>query len=102
METMIGDGQFKAKPPLAKSVMYVFVVAALVLMVPLVAMQFTNEVTWDLFDFAVAGVLLVGTGLMYVLASRKVSNPRYRAVAVAGLGAAFLLVWAELAVGIFH
>ena len=44
---------------------------AFVLMVPLVAMQFTNQVVWDLVDFTIAGVLLFGVGLMYQLATRK-------------------------------
>ena len=72
----------------------------LVLLVPLVAMQFTDEVRWDTTDFVVMGMLLLGTGSLYVLVSRKV--PRGRRVVV-GLAfvAAFLYAWAELAVGLF-
>jgi ABC-type cobalamin transport system permease subunit len=75
--------------------------AALILLVPLLAMRFTDEVNWDLTDFAVVGALLIGTGLMYELASRKVSTFKYRAAVGVALVAALLLVWAELAVGIF-
>ena len=32
-------------------------------------------------DFAVAAALLIGTGLMYVLASRTLDTSKYRAVA---------------------
>jgi hypothetical protein len=35
-------------------------------------MQFTNEVNWTLFDFVVAGVLLLGTGFICELVIRKV------------------------------
>lgn len=55
---------------------------------------------WDLFDFAAAGTLLIGAGLVYSLVSRKVSA-EYRAVAGIALVAVLLLVWGELAVGVF-
>jgi hypothetical protein len=64
-------------------------------------MQFTNEVVWTLSDFVVAGVLLVGTGLAFAAAIRKARSMRSRAIFGAAILVAFLLVWAELAVGIF-
>lgn len=75
--------------------------AALLLLVPLIAMQFTAEVNWTLFDFAVAGVLLFGTGILCELVLRKVKNRTYRLALCAALLLALMLVWAELAVGIF-
>ena len=78
----------------------VVLVAAFILMVPLVAMQVTDEVNWSLFDFVVAGALLVGTGLLYELAVRKAGTVVYRAAAGVAVGAAFLLTWVNLAVGI--
>ncbi len=74
--------------------------AAFILLLPLLAMQITDEVVWDLADFAVAGALLVGTGLMYELAARKAGNIAYRAAVGVALAAALLLVWINLAVGI--
>ncbi|MBT8078768.1 MAG: hypothetical protein KJO31_09315 [Gammaproteobacteria bacterium] len=73
--------------------------ACLVLLVPLIAMQFTDEVRWDTADFLVMGILLLGTGSLFVLVSRKVPRRRRAAVAIA-FAAAFLYVWAELAVGL--
>lgn len=84
-----------------KDVASVFVVTAAILLIPFVAMQFSDEWDWNLFDFVVIGTLLVGTGLLMVLASRKVKNIHYRVVIVAALLIALLLAWAELAVGIF-
>ena len=55
---------------------------------------------WDLFDFAAAGTLLIAAGLVYALVSRKVSA-EHRAVVGIAVTAALLLVWAELAVGVF-
>jgi len=64
-------------------------------------MQFTNEVNWTLFDFIVAGVLLLGTGLVFDLVIRKTKNIKYRIAISVALLIILLLVWAELAVGIF-
>jgi len=102
MKTMSGNGGFKTKQPLSHDILRVVVVTAAILMIPLVAMQFTNEVVWDLFDFAVAGMLLGVTGLLFVALFRSVSNTAHRAVGGVGLASLFLLVWAELAVGIFR
>lgn len=74
--------------------------AASILLLPLLAMQTTDEVNWGPVDFAVAGALLVGTGLLYQLAARKASEITYRAAAGVALAAALLLVWINLAVGI--
>jgi hypothetical protein len=55
-------------------------------------MQFTNEVSWTLADFVVAGVLLLGTGLMCELVMRKVNKIEYRiAICLSLLSALFLI-----------
>lgn len=74
--------------------------AAVLLAVPLVAMQLTDEVVWTLSDFVIMGALVVGTGVLYELAARKAGSTAYRMAAGAALGTAFLLVWVTLAVGI--
>jgi hypothetical protein len=74
--------------------------AAFILMLPLLAMQVTDQVVWSLADFAVAGTLLAGTGLLYELATRKAGSIAYRAAVGVALAAALFLVWINLAVGI--
>jgi len=76
-------------------------ITALLLLLILIAMQFTKEVNWTLSDFVVAGVLLFGTGLICELAIRKIKNTKYRIVTIIAVLLVLLLVWAELAVGIF-
>ena len=98
---MIDDGALTLKRTVTRDITRVVLGTALILLVPLLAMQFTNEVAWDGFDFAVAAALLVGTGLMYVMLSRKASHVRQRLVIGLALTVMFLLVWMELAVGIF-
>jgi hypothetical protein len=75
-------------------------VATLLLLVPLVAMQFTDEVNWDETDFIVMGVLLFGACGAFELAARMTGNIAYRAAAAIAIVAAFLLIWINLAVGI--
>ena len=73
-----------------------------ILLVPAVAMRFTDEVNWGPGDFLAGGALLAGTGLAYVLAKRRIAGRPGRVLLGALLAFGLLLVWAELAVGIFH
>lgn len=79
----------------------IVITIALLLLIPFIAMQFTDEVSWSLFDFMVAAVLLLATGLICELVIRKVSKFRYRVAICLAIIAVLLLIWAELAVGIF-
>ena len=71
-----------------------------ILLVPLVAMQFTTEVQWDETDFIVMGILVFGIASTFVLVARRTSR-KYRALIGLTFLLAFLYLWAELAVGIF-
>ncbi len=73
---------------------------ALVLLLPALAMQVTDAVSWSLVDFVLAGLLLAGMGLTYEVAVRFGVSLVYRvAVGIAGL-AAVLLAWLSLSVGL--
>lgn len=74
-------------------------IAALLLLLPLVAMQFSDEVHWTAFDFIFAGVLIGGVGAVFELAVRITRNSAYRAAVAAALAAAVLIIWANGAVG---
>ena len=82
-----------------KRIIGIVLAAAFILLLPLLAMQITDEVVWDLADFAVAGALLVGTGLTYELVARKGGTMAYRTAVGLALAAALILVWMNLAVG---
>lgn len=71
------------------------------LLVPLVAMRFTSEVNWSPMDFVAAGLLLAGAGGLYVLLTRKLRTVPQRRLIGGGLLLTLMLVWAELAVGVF-
>ena len=73
--------------------------AACLLLVPLVAMQFTAEVDWTGSDFVVMGVLLAIACGGYELATRLSDSSAYRAGAAVAVATGFLIVWVNLAVG---
>ena len=83
-----------------RNIIIIFIVTTVILLIPLIAMQFTNEVDWNLFDFIVMGVLILGTGLTYEFARSKGSNTTYKFAVGVALGTSFLLVWMNGAVGI--
>ncbi len=73
----------------------------LLLIIPLIAMQLTDEVEWSLFDFIIMGTLLLITGLMGEIIFKKVKKYKHRVILYVVVSITFLLIWAELAVGIF-
>jgi hypothetical protein len=80
---------------------WVAVGTGLVLLIPLIAMQFSSGVNWTLFDFVVMGALLFGTSLIFVLIARRATSTASRLAIGAAVAVALLYVWAELAVGVF-
>lgn len=90
----------RIRSSIRRQMWYVALTAAAVLLVPLVAMVFTNEVNWSLFDFVVMGGLLFGAGLTYVLVSRFVDHVGYRTAVGVAVVAGLLLIWVNLAVGV--
>ncbi len=79
----------------------ILLVVVILLLIPLIAMQFTEEVQWTLFDFVVAAVLLLGTGLMCELVMRKFKKTGHRIAICVVLLTVLFLIWLELGVGIF-
>ncbi len=76
-------------------------VTGLILLIPLIAMQFSDEWDWNEGDFIIIGTLLFGMGSMFVLAARKVRKKSHRITIGIAFAIAVLYLWAELAVGIF-
>lgn len=83
-----------------KSIIVILIALVFILLVPLIAMQFTEEVVWDFTDFAIAWILLAGTALTYMIATRNTMQTAYRAAVGVALATALILVWMNLAVGL--
>jgi hypothetical protein len=76
--------------------------AELILLIPLIAMMFAEEVDWGILDFIVVGVLLAGIGFSYQLIVHGIkTNSRLVVVGII-LAGAMILIWLELAVGVFN
>lgn len=84
-----------------KNIIKIALATGFILLIPLVAMQFTEEVNWDLGDFVVMGTLLFITGLAYEFLARNISKRAHRIAIGIVILVVVLLLWAELAVGIF-
>ena len=75
-------------------------IVGLLLSIPLIAMQLTNEVNWSFFDFIIMGAFLTLTGLLIGI-FQKVKNSKNRLMLLITIVMMFFLIWAELAVGLF-
>jgi hypothetical protein len=84
-----------------KRLIAIVAAVAILLLIPLVGMQFTDEVNWSLQDFAAALCLLLSTGLSCEFVLRKVKKNQHRIIICVMLIILCLIVWIELAVGIF-
>jgi CHASE2 domain-containing sensor protein len=82
-----------------KDIASVFVVTTVIL--TLASGLITGKTLWSLFDFILMGGILLGVGLLLVLASRKIKDRNHRKIALIALIILFALVWAELGVGLF-
>ncbi|HMP98771.1 MAG TPA: hypothetical protein PKC24_03250 [Cyclobacteriaceae bacterium] len=85
---------------LYKSLSGVALATVILLLVPLFAMQFTTEVNWSAGDFIIMGLLLFGTGTAMVVLTQLSKNIVYRIAMILAVGSTFLMIWANLAVGL--
>lgn len=83
------------------SIFKILIGVLFILSIPLIAMQFTKEVNWTVFDFLVMGILLFSLGLGLNYAITNVKQKKHRILWCLGIIILFALIWIELAVGIF-
>ena len=90
----------KKKTKFYLSLSFVAVATLALLAVPLLAMQFTDDVNWRVSDFIMMGSLIFCTGSLLVVALRLGAHIAYRAGMIMAIGASFLMIWVNLAVGL--
>jgi hypothetical protein len=86
-------------------------ITAVVLAVPALAMAFnlgipdpgsgtgSDGVNWGPMDFAIIGVLVLGSGLLYEYASSRSGTVAHKAAVAMAVAAGLFLIWVNLAVG---
>jgi len=84
-----------------KRLLIILLILLSLLLIPLIAMQITDEVNWTITDFIIAGSLLIGTGLLSEIVMRKIKNINYKVGLIVVILIILILTWIELAVGIF-
>ena len=72
-----------------------------ILLIPLIGMMFTDEINWTLSDFIIMGFLLLIFGMGIDLINTRTKNLKFRILYILIVCIMFMLLWAELAVGIF-
>jgi hypothetical protein len=97
---MATDGQMIRPGRASRWTLMLWGGAAVLLSIPFIAMRFTSEVNWTASDFVVMGIMLAVVCGAIELAVRFSGNRAYRFAVAAAIGAAFLITWANLAVGI--
>jgi hypothetical protein len=75
-------------------------VVALVLLIPVIGMQVSDEWNWDLFDFIFAVVVLFGAAVAYEVVASRGGTFAYRAAVGVAVLTGLVLVWINAAVGI--
>jgi len=72
------------------------------LIIPLLGIILTNSVEWSMFDFLLMGSLLLVLGIGIELTSLNFKQLNTRIAIISFIILLFLLIWIELAVGIFN
>jgi len=73
----------------------------LLLMLPLIGMFVSNQFNWSFFDFFIMGILILSLSFGIKQVFKTTKSIKYRILIIGTIVIVFLLVWAELAVGIF-
>lgn len=81
---------------------YYLIIITIILCIPLIAMQFTNEVEWKIMDFVLMGILLLVFFFLLEGILTYAKSEFWKIFLILVIFFALLLTWAELAVGIVN
>ena len=82
---------------MSKRIFYPF----FLLLIPLIGMAISDEINWSAFDFIIMGFLLLTLSIGINFVIKRVKNLKNRFLYIGILVLIVMLIWAELAVGIF-
>jgi len=72
------------------------------LLIPLIIITITDVINWSVFDFIIMGFLLIFLSIGINFVSNRIKNLKNRILYIGILVLIFMLIWAELAVGLFE
>jgi Kef-type K+ transport system membrane component KefB len=84
-----------------KSLSIIISVTVILLLIPLIAMQLSNDVQWKTSDFLMAAILLLSAGIATDLIIRKVQKKESKIVFILAILVIIAIIFIELAVGLF-
>ncbi|MGE8511325.1 MAG: hypothetical protein ACN6N7_01400 [Chryseobacterium culicis] len=79
----------------------IFALPLVLLCIPLLGGLFSKEINWSASDFLIAGILLFETAFLINLVRNKIKNQSQKVLFCIFILLALVLIWLELAVGIF-
>ena len=62
----------------------------------------SDEFDWNLFDFIILFIMMIFAGALFEFVSRIIKNEKNQKILFVIIIFSFLLIWAELGVGIFN
>ena len=81
----------------------IYILAVLILLIiPFLTMQFTNQVQWGFFDFIVMGILLIFSGYWTKKVVETINSKPKKLIFISLIIITFFLLWFDMAVGIFN
>lgn len=83
-----------------KNVILIVTIILFLLCIPLISMQFSDDVQWDIIDFIIAASILLVTGFIIEFVIRKISNSNYRLFVILAILLLMILTFIEIGVGI--
>jgi len=88
--------------PMNKVQKIILIIILVLLCIPLIEMMDGNsQVNWSIFDFIIAFIILAAAGFSIEWIFRKIQNKRNKIALGFVILLLFILLWGELAVGIF-
>ena len=80
----------------------ILVASSSLLIIPLFFTVISDEFNWSFFDFIIMGFMMMFVGILFELFSRVIKSGKRKKLLYGLIILLFLLLWAELGVGIFN
>jgi len=80
----------------------ILIISSSLLTIPLFFTVISDEFNWSFFDFIIMGFMMMFVGISFELVSKVIKSGKRKKLLYGLIILLFLLLWAELGVGIFN